>query len=48
MSIDIYIPELNLGIEFDGRYWHKGKKEMDKLKTEKLEGQGFKIMRVRQ
>ncbi len=23
MEIDIYIPELNLGIEYDGRQWHK-------------------------
>lgn len=23
MEIDIYIPELNKGIEFDGTYWHK-------------------------
>ena len=48
MSIDIYIPKLNLGIEFDGSYWHKGKRELDKLKTEKLEDDGFKIMRVRE
>jgi cytochrome c-type biogenesis protein CcmH/NrfF len=47
-SIDIYIKELNLGIEFDGSYWHKGKRELDKLKTEKLEGKGFTIMRIRQ
>jgi len=47
MSIDIFIPELNLGIEFDGSYWHKGKRELDKLKTEKLKEQGFEIMRVR-
>jgi len=48
VSIDIYIPEFNLGIEFDGNYWHKGKRELDKLKTEKLEGDGFIIMRVRE
>jgi hypothetical protein len=47
-SIDIFITELNLGIEFDGSYWHKGKRELDKLKTEKLEKEGFKIMRVRE
>jgi hypothetical protein len=48
MSIDIYIPKLNLGIEFDGSYWHKGKRALDKLKTEKLEDNGFKIMRIRE
>ena len=47
-SIDIYVKEFNLGIEFDGSYWHKGKRELDKLKTEKFEDDGFTIMRVRQ
>ena len=47
-TIDIYIPELNLGIEFDGSYWHKDKRALDKLKTEKLKSDGFKIMRIRE
>jgi hypothetical protein len=47
-TIDIYIPELSIGIEFDGSYWHKDKRALDKLKTEKLEAQGFKIIRVRE
>ena len=47
-SIDIYIPELTLGIEFDGSYWHKDKRALDKLKTEKLEEEGFEIFRVRE
>ena len=47
-SIDIYIEVLNLGIEFDGGYWHKDKRAMDKLKTEKLEQDGFQIMRIRE
>jgi hypothetical protein len=47
-SIDIYIPKLKLGIEFDGNYWHKGKREMDKLKTKELESVGLNIIRVRQ
>jgi len=47
-TIDIYIPELHLGIEYDGFYYHKNKRPLDKLKTEKLEEQGFEIIRVRQ
>jgi hypothetical protein len=47
-SIDIYIPELNLGIEFDGSYWHKNKRALDKLKTEQLQEDGLKIMRIRE
>jgi hypothetical protein len=47
-SIDIYIPNLKLGIEFDGSRWHKDKRAFDKLKTEELEAKGFNIIRVRQ
>jgi len=47
-SIDIYIPQLKLGIEFDGSYWHKDKRALDKLKTENLEEEGFEIFRVRE
>jgi hypothetical protein len=47
-SIDIYIPEVNLGIEFDGSYWHKDKRDLDKFKTEKLNAEGFQIMRIRE
>jgi hypothetical protein len=48
LSIDIYISTINLGIEFDGSYWHKGKRELDKIKTEKLLNVGFSIMRIRE
>lgn len=48
LSIDIYISDINLGIEFDGSYWHKDKRALDKLKTEHLLTEGFKIMRIRE
>ncbi len=47
-SIDIYIPLLHLGVEFDGSYWHKDKVALDKLKTKKLKREGFNILRVRE
>jgi len=47
-TIDIYIPQLHLGIEFDGSYWHKDKQALDKLKTEQLNEEGFDIIRVRE
>ena len=47
-SIDIYIPKLNLCIEFDGSYWHKGKRDLDKIKSKLLFQEGFKLIRVRQ
>ena len=48
MSVDIYIPSLSLAIEFDGSYWHKGKRELDLVKTLKLEGQGLDVLRIRE
>jgi hypothetical protein len=47
-SIDIFIPKLNLCIEFDGSYWHKDKRDLDKIKSEMLFDEGFKLIRVRQ
>jgi len=47
-SIDIYIPKIHIGIEFDGSYWHKDKAQLDKLKTEKIEETGLNLIRVRQ
>ena len=47
-TIDIYIPHLNLGIEFDGSYWHKDKEALDKLKTKQLIANGFKVIRIRE
>ena len=47
-SIDIFIPKLNLCIEFDGSYWHKDKRDIDKIKSEMLFEEGFKLIRVRE
>ena len=47
-SIDIYIPKLNLCVEFDGAYWHKDKRDIDKIKSEMLFEEGFKLIRVRE
>jgi hypothetical protein len=47
-AIDIFIPVLNLCIEFDGSYWHKDKSELDKIKSELLLNDGFQVIRVRE
>ena len=47
-AIDIYIPELNLCIEFDGSYWHKDKRDLDKIKSEILLASGYKLIRIRE
>ncbi|NVJ48579.1 MAG: zinc-ribbon domain-containing protein [Cytophagia bacterium] len=36
LEVDIFIPSINLGIEYDGYYWHRDKTEHDKTKTRKL------------
>lgn len=45
-EIDIYIPSLNLGIEYDG-YHHLKNIKKDIKKTVLLESEGIKIVRVR-
>jgi hypothetical protein len=46
-EVDIYIPELNLGIEYDGWYWHKDKEEMDREKNKQLKDELF-LLRIRE
>ena len=35
-EVDIYIPEVNVGIEYDGVYWHQDKHKKDQLKNRGL------------
>ena len=46
-EVDIYVPELNLGVEYDGWYWHKDKPEMDQEKTRELQAE-ISLLRVRE
>ncbi len=46
-EVDIYIPELNLGIEYDGVYWHKDKYLRDKEKNLALQSEII-LLRVRE
>ena len=49
-EIDIYLPELNIGIEYDGAYFHKSEKaeQREKRKEEKLTNLGITLIRVRE
>jgi hypothetical protein len=47
-EIDIYIPDINIGIEYDGLRWHKDKKLKDEHKNKYFESNGIKIIRIRQ
>jgi hypothetical protein len=46
-EVDIYIPELNVGIEYDGLYWHKEKSKLDKEKNAALRNE-ILLLRVRE
>ena len=47
-AIDIFITRLNLAIEFDGSYWHKDKRTIDKIKSKMLFEKGYKVIRIRE
>ena len=49
-EIDIYLPELNIGIEYDGAYFHKGKVsiERENRKDEILKNSGITLIRVKE
>ena len=46
-EIDIYIPEINFGIEYDGEYWHRSKYQVDLAKNEALEDKVY-LLRIRE
>tara|TARA_B100002019_G_C21255667_1_gene593698 strand:+ start:1024 stop:1950 length:927 start_codon:yes stop_codon:yes gene_type:complete len=47
-EIDIFIPELNIGVEYDGEYWHKDKVEKDTKKVKNLkEKKGITVINLR-
>ena len=41
-EVDLYLPKLEVGIEYDGCYWHREKKEKDAFKEKRL----LKKMRI--
>ena len=44
-EIDIYIPEINLGIEYDGGRWHNNA-ERDRRKGKLIQEHGIKLLRI--
>lgn len=45
-EIDVYLPEYMIGIEYDGKYYHKNKEKDDRKKTVFFESLGIKIIRI--
>lgn len=50
MELDIYIPSLNIGIEYDGDYWHSlpNMVERDKLKDEVCKDKNISLIRIKE
>jgi len=47
-EIDVFIPQLKIGIEIDGYHWHKDKMDFDARKTAFLENIGINVIRLRE
>lgn len=45
-EIDIYIPSLKFGVEYDGWNWHKDKQEEDNKKHQYFKERGLDIIRI--
>ena len=47
-EVDIFLPDLKIGIEYDGSYWHLDKQDHDLKKQRSLEAIGVRLLRVRE
>lgn len=47
-EIDIFIPSLNSGIEYDGKFWHQNKEESENKKNEALAAAGIRLIRLKE
>lgn len=47
-EVDLFIEKYNIGIEYDGAYWHKHKEKRDLNKNQQLATKGINLIRVRE
>ena len=47
-EIDIFLPEYNTGIEYDGYFYHQGSQEKENKKDALLKSKGIRIIRVKE
>jgi very-short-patch-repair endonuclease len=45
---DIFIPEIDFIIEYDGGYWHKGREKEELEKDNLFLGKGYNVLRIRE
>ena len=48
LEIDIFLPSTNIGIEYDGKYWHRDLTDIDLEKNQFMAAKGIHLIRVRQ
>jgi very-short-patch-repair endonuclease len=48
IEIDIYISDIKIGIEYDGKYYHKNKTHKDLEKNKKIKDMGISLIRIRE
>lgn len=47
LDIKLEINDINIDIEYDGKYWHKDKANQDRRRDEFVKTQGYKILRIK-
>lgn len=47
-AVDIYLPDLNVVIQYDGKHWHKGKKAAEDERDLKLNEIGTRTIRIKE
>ncbi len=47
-DVDILVPDLRLVVEYDGSFWHRDKHDQDCDKTDRLQRNGWRVIRVRE
>ena len=48
IEVDIFLPKHQLGVEYDGIYWHQSREKNDEEKNQKLNNLGISLIRVRE
>lgn len=46
--VDVLMKSLKIAIEYDGSYFHKGREEQDRRKTQRLWDAGYRVVRIRE
>ena len=47
-ELDVFIPSLNIAIEYDGYFWHRNKSKIDLEKNQKCEKDSIVLYRIRE